>query len=157
MHTWSRCTENVSKVMSAHPTIIPLEFLVSHLQCCAPLELKNQRHPRKAFSKSMKVDGKTWNNCSRSAQGREQTVSWQRELLAGLVTLALPLWPRLDTSIGPLLFADQYLQLSFLLPSANVYGLGEHVHQQYRHDMGWKTWPIFTRDATPTKVRGPFS
>nr|KAF6319833.1 putative maltase-glucoamylase 2 (putative) [Myotis myotis] len=57
----------------------------------------------------------------------------------------------LDTSIGPLLFANQYLQLSFLLPSANVYGLGEHVHQQYRHDMGWKTWPIFTRDATPTK------
>ncbi|XP_054582612.1 putative maltase-glucoamylase-like protein FLJ16351 [Eptesicus fuscus] len=57
----------------------------------------------------------------------------------------------LDTSIGPLLFAEQYLQLSFLLPSANVYGLGEHVHQRYRHDMGWKTWPIFTRDATPTK------
>ncbi|XP_015428145.1 PREDICTED: LOW QUALITY PROTEIN: putative maltase-glucoamylase-like protein FLJ16351 [Myotis davidii] len=57
----------------------------------------------------------------------------------------------LDTSIGPLLFANQYLQLSFLLPSANVYGLGEHVHQQYRHDMSWKTWPIFTRDATPTK------
>ncbi|XP_023614656.1 LOW QUALITY PROTEIN: probable maltase-glucoamylase 2 [Myotis lucifugus] len=57
----------------------------------------------------------------------------------------------LDTSIGPLLFANQYLQLSFLLPSANVYGLGEHVHQQYRRDMGWKTWPIFTRDATPTK------
>uniref|UniRef100_A0A2K6DID7 Maltase-glucoamylase 2 (putative) n=1 Tax=Macaca nemestrina TaxID=9545 RepID=A0A2K6DID7_MACNE len=57
----------------------------------------------------------------------------------------------LDTSIGPLQFAQQYLQLSFRLPSANVYGLGEHVHQQYRHNMTWKTWPIFTRDATPTK------
>uniref|UniRef100_A0A3Q2LHS8 Maltase n=1 Tax=Equus caballus TaxID=9796 RepID=A0A3Q2LHS8_HORSE len=57
----------------------------------------------------------------------------------------------LDTSIGPLLFAQQYLQLSFRLPSANVYGLGEHVHQQYRHNMTWKTWPIFTRDATPTE------
>ncbi|XP_012576239.1 PREDICTED: maltase-glucoamylase, intestinal [Condylura cristata] len=55
-----------------------------------------------------------------------------------------------DSSIGPLLFADQYLQLSFRLPSANVYGLGEHVHQQYRHSMDWKTWPIFTRDTTPT-------
>ncbi|KAM8812030.1 putative maltase-glucoamylase 2 [Rhynchonycteris naso] len=59
----------------------------------------------------------------------------------------------LDTSIGPLLYTDQYLQLSFRLPSANVYGLGEHVHQRYRHDMAWKTWPIFTRDATPTKDR----
>ncbi|KAM5255777.1 maltase-glucoamylase [Ctenodactylus gundi] len=54
-----------------------------------------------------------------------------------------------DSSIGPLLFADQFLQLSIRLPSMNVYGLGEHVHQQYRHDMNWKTWPIFTRDTTP--------
>uniref|UniRef100_A0A2K5D9Z6 alpha-glucosidase n=1 Tax=Aotus nancymaae TaxID=37293 RepID=A0A2K5D9Z6_AOTNA len=54
-----------------------------------------------------------------------------------------------DSSIGPLLFADQFLQLSSRLPSANVYGLGEHVHQQYRHDMNWKTWPIFNRDTTP--------
>ncbi|XP_043319841.1 maltase-glucoamylase, intestinal isoform X1 [Cervus canadensis] len=57
----------------------------------------------------------------------------------------------LDTSIGPLQFAQQYLQLSMRLPSANVYGLGEHVHQQFRHNMTWKTWPIFTRDATPTE------
>ncbi|XP_053512591.1 maltase-glucoamylase isoform X2 [Artibeus jamaicensis] len=57
----------------------------------------------------------------------------------------------LNTDIGPLLFAQQYLQLSFRLPSANVYGLGEHVHQQYRHSMAWQTWPIFTRDATPTQ------
>ncbi|XP_025147478.3 probable maltase-glucoamylase 2 isoform X1 [Bubalus bubalis] len=57
----------------------------------------------------------------------------------------------LDTSIGPLQFAQQYLQLSMRLPSANVYGLGEHVHRQYRHNMTWKTWPIFTRDATPTE------
>ncbi|XP_022435011.1 maltase-glucoamylase, intestinal isoform X2 [Delphinapterus leucas] len=54
-----------------------------------------------------------------------------------------------DSSIGPLLFADQFLQLSIRLPSANVYGLGEHVHQQYRHDMNWKTWPIFARDTIP--------
>ncbi|KAM5303222.1 putative maltase-glucoamylase 2 [Glossophaga mutica] len=57
----------------------------------------------------------------------------------------------LNTDIGPLLFAQQYLQLSFRLPSANVYGLGEHVHQQYRHSMAWQTWPIFARDATPTQ------
>ncbi|XP_077004171.1 maltase-glucoamylase isoform X1 [Tamandua tetradactyla] len=54
-----------------------------------------------------------------------------------------------DSSIGPLVFAEQFLQLSIRLPSANVYGLGEHVHQQYRHDMNWKTWPIFSRDTFP--------
>ncbi|XP_067392749.1 sucrase-isomaltase, intestinal [Emydura macquarii macquarii] len=54
-----------------------------------------------------------------------------------------------NTSIGPLQYADQYLQLSIKLPSSNIYGVGEHVHTQYRHDVNWKTWPIFTRDAFP--------
>lgn len=54
-----------------------------------------------------------------------------------------------DTTIGPLVFADQYLQLSAKLPSHNIYGLGEHVHQNFLHDTNWRTWPIFTRDAFP--------
>ncbi|KAM9316521.1 sucrase-isomaltase, intestinal [Gastrophryne carolinensis] len=55
-----------------------------------------------------------------------------------------------DTTIGPLLYADQFLQLSIKLPSSNIYGLGEHVHRQYRHDTNWRKWPIFTRDWFPT-------
>ncbi|XP_069543659.1 sucrase-isomaltase, intestinal [Brachyistius frenatus] len=54
-----------------------------------------------------------------------------------------------DTTMAPLVFSDQYLQLSAKLPSHNIYGLGEHVHRNYRHDTYWKTWPIFTRDAFP--------
>ncbi|XP_034161045.2 sucrase-isomaltase, intestinal [Pangasianodon hypophthalmus] len=54
-----------------------------------------------------------------------------------------------DTSMGPLVFANQYLQLSAKLSSDNIYGLGEHVHKQFRHDLDWKTWPIFTRDSFP--------
>uniref|UniRef100_A0A3P8TX20 P-type domain-containing protein n=1 Tax=Amphiprion percula TaxID=161767 RepID=A0A3P8TX20_AMPPE len=57
-----------------------------------------------------------------------------------------------DTTMAPLVFADQYLQLSARLPSHNIYGLGEHVHQNYRHDTYWKTWPIFTRDSFPNGV-----
>uniref|UniRef100_A0A8D2KQH1 alpha-glucosidase n=1 Tax=Varanus komodoensis TaxID=61221 RepID=A0A8D2KQH1_VARKO len=57
-----------------------------------------------------------------------------------------------NTNIGPLVYADQFLQLSIKLPSWNVYGVGEHVHRQYRHDFNWKTWPIFTRDAFPNGV-----
>uniref|UniRef100_A0A3Q2X166 P-type domain-containing protein n=1 Tax=Haplochromis burtoni TaxID=8153 RepID=A0A3Q2X166_HAPBU len=60
-----------------------------------------------------------------------------------------------DTTIAPLVFEDQYIQLSARLPSHNIYGLGEHVHRQYRHDTNWKTWPIFTRDAFPNGVRTP--
>uniref|UniRef100_A0A3Q3QGR5 P-type domain-containing protein n=1 Tax=Monopterus albus TaxID=43700 RepID=A0A3Q3QGR5_MONAL len=59
---------------------------------------------------------------------------------------------RFDTTIAPLVFADQYIQLSAKLPSHNIYGLGEHVHTQYRHNTDWKTWPIFTRDAFPNGV-----
>lgn len=54
-----------------------------------------------------------------------------------------------DTTMAPLVFADQYLQISARLPSHNIYGLGEHVHQNYRHDTNWRTWPIFTRDSFP--------
>ncbi|RLV82384.1 hypothetical protein DV515_00016705, partial [Chloebia gouldiae] len=55
-----------------------------------------------------------------------------------------------DTTIGPLQYADQFLQLSIKLPSSNIYGVGEHVHKQYRHDVNWKTWPIFGRDIAPS-------
>ncbi|XP_052774040.1 sucrase-isomaltase, intestinal-like isoform X2 [Mya arenaria] len=52
-----------------------------------------------------------------------------------------------DTSAGPLIFSDQYLQLSTYLASDNFYGLGEHRHMRLKHDIDYKTWPIFTRDA----------
>lgn len=61
-----------------------------------------------------------------------------------------------DTTIGPLQYADQFLQLSIKLPSSNIYGVGEHVHKQYRHDLNWKTWPLFSRDVGPSEVRAYF-
>uniref|UniRef100_A0A452QIN5 Sucrase-isomaltase n=1 Tax=Ursus americanus TaxID=9643 RepID=A0A452QIN5_URSAM len=54
-----------------------------------------------------------------------------------------------DTSIGPLVYSDQYLQISTKLPSEYIYGIGEHIHKRFRHDLNWKTWPIFTRDQPP--------
>ncbi|TKC46653.1 hypothetical protein EI555_004921 [Monodon monoceros] len=54
-----------------------------------------------------------------------------------------------DTSIGPLVYSDQYLQISARLSSEYIYGIGEHIHKRFRHDLYWKTWPIFTRDQLP--------
>ncbi|XP_066266381.1 sucrase-isomaltase, intestinal-like [Branchiostoma lanceolatum] len=54
-----------------------------------------------------------------------------------------------DTSVGKLTFGDQFLSVSTRLASSNLYGLGEHVHRRYRHDLNWKTWPIFSRGASP--------
>lgn len=64
---------------------------------------------------------------------------------------------RFDTTIGPLLYAEQFLQLSIKLPSSNIYGVGEHVHKQYQHDVNWKTWPIFSRDTAPSGVSTYFT
>ncbi|XP_053395701.1 maltase-glucoamylase-like [Mercenaria mercenaria] len=52
-----------------------------------------------------------------------------------------------DTSVGPIVFSEQYLQISTKIPSKNFYGLGEHRHFHLKHDMDYRTWPIFTRDA----------
>nr|XP_001504613.1 sucrase-isomaltase, intestinal [Equus caballus] len=54
-----------------------------------------------------------------------------------------------DTSIGPLVYSDQYLQISTRLPSEYIYGIGEHIHKRFRHDLYWKKWPLFTRDQLP--------
>ncbi|XP_069105358.1 sucrase-isomaltase, intestinal-like [Argopecten irradians] len=54
-----------------------------------------------------------------------------------------------DTSVPGLIFTDQFVQISTRLPSANVYGFGEHQHRRFKHDMNWRTWPIFTRDVAP--------
>lgn len=51
-----------------------------------------------------------------------------------------------DTSVGGMTFEDQFLQIATRLPSTNVYGFGENVHGSLRHDLNWKTWPMFARD-----------
>ncbi|CAH1268259.1 MGAM [Branchiostoma lanceolatum] len=54
-----------------------------------------------------------------------------------------------DTSVGGLTFSDQFLQISTKLPSSYVYGFGEHERDNYRHNMDWRTWGMFTRDEAP--------
>ncbi|XP_076367371.1 sucrase-isomaltase, intestinal-like isoform X2 [Tachypleus tridentatus] len=48
-----------------------------------------------------------------------------------------------------MVFSDQFIQISTKLPSSNVYGLGEHRTEKYRHSTYWKRWSFFSRDAAP--------
>jgi hypothetical protein len=57
-----------------------------------------------------------------------------------------------DTSIGGLMFGDQFLQIATYLPSKNIYGFGENTHQSLRHDLNYKTWPLFAQDSGPGDV-----
>ncbi|ELW64814.1 Sucrase-isomaltase, intestinal [Tupaia chinensis] len=59
-----------------------------------------------------------------------------------------------DTSVGPLVYSNQYLQISAKLSNEYIYGIGEHIHKRFRHDLNWKTWPIFTRDQLPGDLIG---
>ncbi|KAE9546267.1 hypothetical protein FO519_010521, partial [Halicephalobus sp. NKZ332] len=58
-----------------------------------------------------------------------------------------------DTSLGGLLFADQYIQLSALLSTNQIFGFGENVHKTLMHDLSkYRTWGMFSRDAGPDAV-----
>lgn len=65
-----------------------------------------------------------------------------------LIHIGLPHY-RFDTRIGGLTFSAQYLSLTTMLPSKNVYGMGENAHDSFRHDLSGKIWPIFSRDQGP--------
>ncbi|VDM48052.1 unnamed protein product [Toxocara canis] len=52
-----------------------------------------------------------------------------------------------DTSIGALLFADQYIQIATFLPTDSIYGFGEHAHLSLKHDLSqYTTWGMLARD-----------
>ncbi|XP_074657412.1 sucrase-isomaltase, intestinal-like [Tubulanus polymorphus] len=55
-----------------------------------------------------------------------------------------------DTTIGGLVFEDQFLQIATRLPSSDVYGFGEHLHHTFKHDLNWKSWGMYTRDQPPS-------
>ena len=54
-----------------------------------------------------------------------------------------------DSSHAPLIFEDQFLEISFALGSYNCYGLGEHNHRRFRHLFNWQRWAMFSRDVAP--------
>jgi len=55
-----------------------------------------------------------------------------------------------DTSVGPFIFEDQYIQISTQPPSAYVYGFGEHEHKSLKHNLSaWGVLPIFARRQHP--------
>lgn len=46
-------------------------------------------------------------------------------------------------------FSDMFIQIATRLPTQYVYGFGETEHTQFRRDMNWQTWGMFTKDQPP--------
>ena len=57
---------------------------------------------------------------------------------------------RWNTDVGGTVLSKQFLSLSTRLPSKYVYGFGENVHDTLRHDLNYRTWPMFARDQYVT-------
>lgn len=53
-------------------------------------------------------------------------------------------------NVGGFIYSDQFIQLSALLPTKYIYGLGEH-RTSLMIDMNWKTYTFFNHDSPPTK------
>ncbi|XP_046491044.1 lysosomal alpha-glucosidase-like isoform X1 [Neodiprion pinetum] len=52
--------------------------------------------------------------------------------------------------IGGFTFSDQFLQIHSILPSYNIYGLGEH-RNNLRLDTNWQSFTMFNSDQPPTE------
>uniref|UniRef100_A0A672MTL5 Lysosomal alpha-glucosidase n=1 Tax=Sinocyclocheilus grahami TaxID=75366 RepID=A0A672MTL5_SINGR len=59
----------------------------------------------------------------------------------------------LNTTIGPLLFADQYLQLSTSMASSVISGLGEH-YTPITLDLNWSSVSLWNRDMASANLYG---
>lgn len=58
----------------------------------------------------------------------------------------------LDTKLGGLTIAKQFLMITFALPTSHLYGIGENTHDSFAHNMNYKMHPIFARDQPPGDV-----
>ena len=58
----------------------------------------------------------------------------------------------LDTKLGGLTIAKQFLMITFALPSPYLYGIGENTHDSFVHNLNYKMHPIFARDQPPGDV-----
>ncbi|XP_077026637.1 sucrase-isomaltase, intestinal-like isoform X2 [Tamandua tetradactyla] len=54
-----------------------------------------------------------------------------------------------DTSLGGLIFSNQFLQMKTTVPSTLIYGFGEHEHPSFKHDMNFVKYGMFSRDQSP--------
>ncbi|KAH0624124.1 hypothetical protein JD844_007538 [Phrynosoma platyrhinos] len=58
-------------------------------------------------------------------------------------------YTRWNSQVPGFTFSDMFIQIATRLPSQYVYGFGETEHTQFRRDMNWQTWGMFTKDQPP--------
>nr|XP_055062025.1 lysosomal alpha-glucosidase [Misgurnus anguillicaudatus] len=87
----------------------------------------------------------------KQATNRSYTVEFINKPFGLIVKRANSGTVLLNTSIAPLFYADQFLQMSTSLPSRFIYGLGEH-RSNFLHDIQWNTLTMWARDVPPMEL-----
>lgn len=85
------------------------------------------------------------------SRGDEHPCRWCLSELFARVSLFLSLC-RLNTTVAPLIFTDQFLQISTSLPSQFISGLGEHLTPLFL-DTAWSRVTLWNRDMAPAVRR----
>ena len=62
----------------------------------------------------------------------------------------------LDTSIGGLVYSDQFIHFATYLASPDVYGFGENYHLSFRRETNYTTLPIFAQDHLVGDLDSPY-
>ncbi|XP_020659956.3 lysosomal alpha-glucosidase [Pogona vitticeps] len=86
----------------------------------------------------------------KKAENPVYAVEFSKEPFGLIVTRKASGTVLLNTTVAPLFYADQFLQISTLLPSAYLYGLGEH-QSNFLHSLEWNTLTFWARDVPPTE------
>ncbi|XP_057698351.1 lysosomal alpha-glucosidase [Corythoichthys intestinalis] len=85
---------------------------------------------------------------SKKAEHPDYTVELSRDRFGLIVRRISTGAVLLNTTVAPLLYADQFLQFSTSLPTEFIYGLGEH-RSNFLHDVQWNTLTMWARDVPP--------
>lgn len=54
-----------------------------------------------------------------------------------------------ETTLGSLIFSNQYIQIMTSVPSTSIYGFGEHEHPSFKHNMNFVRYGMYSRDQSP--------
>ncbi|XP_034987341.2 lysosomal alpha-glucosidase isoform X1 [Zootoca vivipara] len=87
---------------------------------------------------------------TKRAENPLYTIEFSREPFGLIVKRKSSGTVLLNTTVAPLFFADQFLQISTVLPSTFIYGLGEH-RSNFLHSLEWNTLTFWARDVPPTE------
>lgn len=90
-------------------------------------------------------------NATKKAESPNYTVEISKQPFGLIVKRSSTGAVLLNTTVAPLFYADQFLQISTSLPSQFIYGLGEH-RSTFLHDVHWNTLTMWARDVPPMEL-----